>query len=90
MGQWTRVLNDNLPLEERAQAIQEARQELARLGFSEKDLSAKETLKRAYFGTAEDRGKEALDMLKKAAEENPDLKRAMEEFERSARERDES
>ncbi|MBI2036770.1 MAG: hypothetical protein HYT14_00195 [Candidatus Liptonbacteria bacterium] len=84
-----RFLSDKLPAEERILAVQRARQELAQLGFSEKDLSAKETLKRAYLGTAEDRDEEALAMLKRAAGEDPGLKRAMEEFERAARDREE-
>lgn len=83
-----RILSDKNGLKDRARAIQGAKRTLATLGFSEEELSAKETLKRAYFGHAEDRSAEALQMLKKAAEEDPGLKGALEQFDREARERE--
>ncbi|MFY9462318.1 MAG: hypothetical protein WAP51_03910, partial [Candidatus Sungiibacteriota bacterium] len=68
--------------------IQELRKYLSNLGFSEKELSAKETLKRAYFGYVNRKDEEALKMLHQAAKEDPALRKALEEFDREARERE--
>ena len=75
-------------LEEQIKDIQELRKYLSTLGFSEKELSAKETLKRAYFGYVNRKDEEALKMLHQAAKEDPALRKALEEFDREVRERE--
>lgn len=75
-------------LDEQIKDVQELRKYLSTLGFSENELSAKETLKRAYFGYVNRKDEEALKMLHQAAKEDPALKRALEEFDKEARERE--
>ena len=74
--------------EEQINDIRELRKYFAALGFSEKEMSAKETLKRAYFGYADRKDTEALRMLQNAAKEDPAVRKAMEEFEREVRGRE--
>ncbi len=75
-------------LKEQIKDINELRKFLSSLGFSERELSAKETLKRAYFGYADRKDEEALKMLQRAMREDSSLRKALEDFDKEARGRE--
>ena len=75
-------------LKEQLKDIHELRKFLSSLGFSGRELSAKETLKRAYFGYVDRKDEEALLMLQRAMREDSSLRKALEDFDKEARGRE--
>ena len=75
-------------IEEQIRDIRELRKYLSSLGLNEKDLSAKETLRRAYLGVGQAQSEEALKVLKQLAEENPSFRKALEMFDKEAKSRE--
>jgi hypothetical protein len=75
-------------LKEQLKDIHELKKFLSSLGFSERELSAKETLKRAYFGYVDRKDEEALLMLQRAMREDSSLRKALEDFDKEARGRE--
>ena len=75
-------------IQQQVKDIHELRKFLSSLGFSEKELSAKETLKRAYFGYVDRKDEEVLKMLHQAAKEYPALIDALERLDQEAKRRE--
>ncbi|MDO8561066.1 MAG: hypothetical protein Q7R91_02525 [bacterium] len=75
-------------IEEQVHDIQELKKYLLSLGISEKNVSGKETLHRAYWGRVAPGSEEALRILQNIAMENPNFRKKLEEFDREARERE--